>query len=94
MMHIHKHGLITVDYLSSHNQDVELFNVSTCFNRKSEFRKPENLNKTISKGEKFNIAELSILKECWGNNYAHVLLTADNLPTDTRQLLEDYGLMG
>ena len=69
-------------------KDVELFNVSTyqysfifnnigSFNRKSEFRKPENLNKTITKGEKFNIAELSLLKEFWGHNYTHVILTAE-----------------
>ena len=65
-------------------------------NRKSEFRKPENLNKLITKGETINIAELSLLKEFWGNKYAHVILTseADSLPTDTRQLLEDYGLVG
>ena len=32
----------------------------------------------------------------WRNNYAHVILTteADSLPTDARQLLEDYGLVG
>ena len=52
-------------------KDVELFNVPTdqCsiifnylgfFNRKSEFQKPENLNKPITKGVKFNIAELSL----------------------------------
>ena len=57
-------------------KDVELFNVSTyqrsiffdnlgSFNRKSEFRKPENSNKTITKGEKFKITELSVLKEFW-----------------------------
>ena len=49
--------------------DVELFNVSTyqcsilfnklgLFNRKSEFEKPENLNKPIIKGQKFNFIEL------------------------------------
>ena len=78
--------------------DVELFNVSTyqcsilfnnmgSFNRKSEFWKPENLNKPIFKGEKLNISELSHLKEFWGNNYAHVIQTAeaDSLPTDAKQ---------
>ena len=87
--------------------NVELFNVPTyhcsilfhnmgSFNRKSEFRKPENLNKPITKGEKFNVADLSFLREFWTNNCAHVILTteADSLPTDARQLLEDYGLVG
>ena len=66
------------------------------FNRKSEFQKPENLNEPITKGVKFNIVEVSLLKEFLGNNCAHVILTveADRLPTDTRQLLEDYGLVG
>ena len=66
------------------------------FNRKSEFRRPENLNKPITKGEKFNVADLSLLKEFWGNNYAHVILTeeADSLSTDAKELLEDYGLVG
>ena len=64
-------------------------------NQKSEFRKPENLNKTITKGEKY-IAELSLLKEFWRHNYTHVILTAeaDSLPTDTMQLLVDDGLVG
>ena len=45
---------------------------------------------------RFNLAELSLIKEFCGNKCAHVILTteADNLPTDTRQLLEDYGLVG
>ena len=57
-------------------KDVELFNVSTfqcsilfnnvgSFNRKSQFRKLENLNKPTVKGEKFNISELSFTKEFW-----------------------------
>ena len=35
-------------------------------------------------------------KNFWRNSHAHVILTseADSLPTDTRQLLEDYGLVG
>ena len=55
-------------------KDVELFNVSTyqcsiifnnlrSFNRKSEFWKPENQNKPITKSEQINIAELSLLNE-------------------------------
>ena len=73
-----------------------LFNNLRSFNRKSEFRKPGNLNKPITKSEKINIAELSLLSEFLGNSYAHVILTseADSLPTDTWQLLEDYGLVG
>ena len=59
------------------------------FNQKSEFRRPENLNKPIAKGEKFNVAELSLLRNFLGNNYAHVILTAeaDSLPTDARQYM-------
>ena len=113
MMLGHKHGLITVDHVSSTQsvrnigKDVELFNVPTyqcstlfnnlgSFNRMSEFWKQENLNEPIAKGVKFNIAEVSLLKDLLGNNCAHVILTveADRLPIDTRQLLEDYGLVG
>ena len=35
------------------------------FNRKSEVRKPQNLNKPNAKGEKFNVADLSLLREFW-----------------------------
>ena len=65
-------------------------------NRKNEFRKPDNLNKAITKGEKFNVAEVSLLREFRRNSNAHVILTAeaDSLPIDEKQLLEDYGLVG
>ena len=88
-------------------KDVELLDVSThpynilfnnlgSFNRDSEFRKPANLNKPSTKGENFNIAELSLLKALWGNNYAHVIMTAEahSAPTDAIQLFEDHGLVG
>ena len=54
------------------------------------------MNKPVTKGEKFNVADLSLLREFWGNNCAHVILTAeaDSLPTDARQLFDDYGLVG
>ena len=70
-----------------------LFNNMGSFNQKSEFQRPENLNKPISKGEKLNVADLSLLREFWGNNYANVILIAeaDSLPTDDKELLEDYG---
>ena len=66
------------------------------FNRKSEFRRPESLNKPVAKGEKYNVADVSLLREFCGNNYAHVFLTAeaDSLSTDAKQLLEDYGFGG
>ena len=50
----------------------------------------------VTKGEKFNVAELSLLRDFWGNNYAHIILTeeADSLPTDEQKLLDDYGLLG
>ena len=73
-----------------------LFNKKSSFNRKSEFRKPENLNKPVAKGEKYNVANLSLLREFWRNNNAHVFLTAEagSLSTDAKQLLEDYGFGG
>ena len=87
--------------------NVELFNVPTyqcsilfnnmgSFNWVGEFRRPENLNKPITKGEKFNVAHLTLLRELWGNNYALVILTAeaDSLPTDEKELLEDCGFVG
>ena len=87
--------------------NVELFNVPTyqcsiffnkmgSFNQMSDFRKRENLNKPVAKSEKYNITDLSLLPEFWRNNYAHVIMTAeaDSLTTDTKQLLEDYGLVG
>ena len=42
------------------------------------------------------IHNLSFLREFWRETHAHVILTAeaDSLPTDARQLLEDYGLVG
>ena len=64
--------------------------------RESEFRKVENM---VTKGEKFNVTDdlqLSLLREFWGNNYAHVFLTteADSLPTDDKKLLDDSGFTG
>ena len=69
------------------------------FNRKSEYRKAENMYKPVSPIEKFNVTndpQLSFLREFWGSNYAHVFLTAeaDSLPTDEKELLDDYGLVG
>ena len=67
--------------------NVELYKVSTCqcsflynnkvsFHWKSEFRKPQNLKKPIARNEEFNVADVSLLRELSGNNYAHVILTA------------------
>ena len=49
--------------------------------------------------ERFNVTNdphLSLLTEFSGNNYAHVILTAeaDSLPTDAKELLHGYGLAG
>ena len=54
------------------------------------------MNKPVAKSEKFNVADLSFLRDFWVNNYAHVTLTAeaDSLSTDARQLVEDNGLVG
>ena len=83
--------------------NVDLYNVSTyhcsglfnnmcSFNRKSEFRKAEHMDKPTSPNEKFNVTkdpQLSLLKEFWGNNYAHVILTAEagSLLTDEKELI-------
>ena len=42
-----------------------VFNNVGSFNRKSEVRKPQNLNKPNAKGEKFNVADWSLLREFW-----------------------------
>ena len=67
-----------------------LFNNMGSFNRKSEFQKAENLNKPVTQGEKFNVAELSLLRQFWRNNYAHVILTAE---ADSCQQTENSCLM-
>ena len=43
----------------------------------------------MAKGEKFNVAELSLLREFWGNISAHVIMTAEDgcFPTNAKQLL-------
>ena len=66
-----------------------LFNKKGSFNQKSEFRKPQNQKKPVAKDEKYNVADLSLLREFWRNTYAHVFLTAeaDSLSTDAKQLL-------
>ena len=69
------------------------------FNRKSEFQKAENIGKPISSNEKYHVKsdpQLSLLTEFWGNNYAHVILTAEanSSPTDANKLPSDYGLAG
>ena len=92
--------------LSSHKlwrKREQLLNFSTwmtyhlgSFNRKSEFWKPENLNKPIAKSVKYNITDLTFLREFWWTKHAHVIMTAeaDSPTTDAKQLLEDCGLVG
>ena len=79
MMFTHKQCLILVDHhlptiCEKTGKDVVIFFVSTyqcsilfnnlsSFSRKSEFLRPENLNKPFTKGETINIADLSLLKE-------------------------------
>ena len=55
--------------------------------------------KPVSPNEKFNVTDdpqLSFLGVFWGNNYAHVILTAeaDSLPTDEKELFDNYGSVG
>ena len=47
-------------------------------------------------GEKYNITDVSLLKEFLENNDAHVILTAEanSSSTGAKELLEDYGLVG
>ena len=73
-----------------------LFNNMVSFKRKGEFRKPQNLNKPIAKNERYYVTDLTLLREFWGNSYAHVVLTAeaDSLPTHAKQLFEEYRLVG
>ena len=73
-----------------------LFNNMGFVNKKSEFRKAENIDMPISPNERFNLTNLSLLREFWGNNYAHVILTAeaDSQPTDAKELLHDCGFVG
>ena len=73
--------------------DVDLYNVSTyqcsilfnnlgSFNRKSEFRKVENMYKPVSPNEKFNVTndpQLSLLREFWGEQL---------------RACDDYGFVG
>ena len=76
-----------------------LFNTIDSLNRKSEFRKAQNVDKPNLSNEKFTVTndpQLSFLREFWGNNYAHVILMteADSLLTDEKELLDDHGLVG
>ena len=70
------------------------------FNRKSEFRKVEHIDKAISSNERFStfptILTCRFSQNSGGNNCAHVILTAeaDSLPTDAKELLHGYGLVG
>ena len=76
-----------------------IFNIMGSCNRKSELREAENMDKPVSPNQKFNVTndrQLSLHTEFWGHNCAHVILTAeaDNLPTDEKELLDDYGSVG
>ena len=51
---VKKTGTNVDTYNEPTNQCTDHFNNMGSFNRKSEFRKSENLNKPINKGEKFN----------------------------------------
>ena len=57
------------------------------------------MDKPYSPQERFNVSDdrqLSLLREFGGNNYAHVILTAeaDGIPKDEKESLDDYGLVG
>ena len=88
--------------------NVVLFNVPTyqcsiLFSRHG-FRQPGRVNSgdqwtwtsLITRGQKFSVADLSLLREFWKNNYAHVILTAeaDRLPTDEKAVIWGLWLGG
>ena len=86
-------------YIVSTYQCSIVFKNMGSFDRKIEFRRVENMHKPITPQEKSNVTEdrqLSLLREFWRNNYAHVILTAedDRVPRDEKELLDDYGLVG
>ena len=62
------------------------------FKRKSQFQKPENLNKFVVKGERFNICELSLLKEFRRNNYAHIIFDGRGWQLTDRRKASVWGL--
>ena len=81
-------------YVSTYQCSI-LFNNMGSLNWKSEFRKSDNVDKPISPKERFNVTN-DPLTEFWENNNAYVILTAeaDSLPTDAKELLHGYGLVG
>ena len=96
---VKKTGRELDQYSVSNCQCNILFNNMGSFNRTSEFRREENKGKPVHKKEKFNVTKdprLSLLREFWGNNYAHVIMTAeaDSLPKDPVELLNTFGLRG
>ena len=60
----------------------------------------ENVGKPLTtKKEKYTVVtdhSLSLLREYWGNNYAHDIIAAeaDDLPQNEEELLKQYGLVG
>ena len=94
-----KHGLIKTDPSSRYPEEIEYRRRTSerasaavrlgSLNPKDEFHKPENFNNPITKSESFNVAELFILGEFQGKQPAET----DSLPTDAKQLREDYCLV-
>ena len=74
---VRKTGTNTDIYNVSTYQCGILFNNMGSFNRKSDFRKAEDMSKPVTQGEKFNVTGLSLLREFWANNDAHVILTVE-----------------
>ena len=67
-----------------------------------EFWKVENMRTWMSRLPQMKSSttpttrQLSLLREFWGNNFAHVNLTAEanSFPTDEKKMLDDYGKVG
>ena len=89
---------VNLYYVPMYQLSILFYNMGS-FNKKSEFRKAVNIDKPISSNKRFNVTDdphLSLLTEFWGNNYAHVLLTAeaDSLPADAKELIHGHRLVG
>ena len=84
-----------MNFLTCQSINIVLLNHIHSFNRKSDFWRLENLNKTIIKGEKLNDVDFSLLSEFWINNYTYEILIVetDRLSVDVKYLLVDHDLM-
>ena len=73
------------------------YQLSAAFLNLGSFQRTTSVTNPVT-GERRNMRQpnLNMLVELWGNNYAHIILTAEagTLPTDKNELKEKYGLTG